>query len=274
MDNNTPLTPNENSGSKSTVIILISIAVIICILTICGGIAIYYGFSTFAPNASAPATEALIPNLPFSVTETSIPNVPEISHYEFFDDFEDNSNQWFVDDGENEYWSGEVVVKDGAYVWDIQEFHQDLFVSTWRTYAESPVVQDFDLTVDAKLLTPESDQLCYAVVFHATPGENATNGYEFHVCDTREFFVGYYTDDESKSKDFVQWTASNAIRSGDWNTLGVNARGDDYTLSINGEVVFELTDTASPSGSVYLLVRYYETTPGTVLFDNFGFQPR
>lgn len=264
MDNNTPLTPDKNSGSKSTVIILVVIVVLICLLIVCGGIAIYYVFNTLSPSASVPTTAPLL-----SHTQT-----PEVSTYEFFDDFNDNSNQWTVGRDNNEYFSGDFVVKDGAYVWEFKEFHQDLFVSSWRTYADTPVVQDFDLTVDAKLLTPQSDKLCYAVVFHAAPSEFSTNGYEFHVCDTGQFFVGYYTNDESRVKEFIQWTDSSAIRSGDWNTLAVSARGDDYTLSINDEIVFEFSDTSSPSGRVYLLVRYYETTAGTVAFDNFGFQSR
>lgn len=262
MDNNTPIVSEENSGSKSTIIILLGIVVAICLLVVCGAVIIFYSFRN------------LNPSVPITATEELIPQVPETPAYEFFDTFDDNSNQWSVGRDDNEYWSGEVTIQDGVYVWDVQEFHQDLFVSSWRTYAESPAVQDFDLTVDAKLSTPESEKLCYAVVFHASPANFATNGYEFHVCDTGHFFVGYYTAEEGKSKEFINWTESSSVQSGDWNTLTVNARGNEYTLSINNDVVFQFTDSTSPSGSVYLLVRYYESVPGTILFDNFGFQPR
>jgi hypothetical protein len=94
----------------------------------------------------------------------------------------------------------------------------------------------------------------------------------FSVCDSGVYSVNYYLENESKTIN--PWTRSDAIRTGDWNTLSVSAHGEDIVLSINHAVVSEFSNADVAKGYIYLLVRIFDDQPGTVLFDNFAMQPR
>ncbi|MBI5950694.1 MAG: hypothetical protein HY865_03475 [Chloroflexi bacterium] len=123
------------------------------------------------------------------------------------------------------------------------------------------------------MATPNAQLLCYAVVFRISSNGIPDGAYVFSVCDQQQFLVEYKSDQDD-GQVFTPWTYSDAIRSGDWNTLAVSARGDHFVLSINNVVVSEFTDERRESGYVHLMVQFFEQVPGTVMFDNFGLQPK
>jgi ribosome modulation factor len=266
---NTPQTVAGDNGNKQTIIILLSILGGLCVILICVAVVAFYGINGIKKTQQADTATAQA-----NATSTVVSRISQIAGYDFFDNFEDNHNQWRQGPEDNDYWFGNIDVRDGMYVWDVIGFRNSTYQSSWSSYQNSTPVEDFDLSVDARLFTPEANQMCYAVAFRADPDSLATNGYEFHVCDSQQFYVGYYGGLSGESKEILPWTQSNSIRSGEWNTLEVKARGDRFTLSINQEVVYEFTDSTSSSGRVYLMIRYYDQTPGMIQFDNFGLQPR
>lgn len=268
MENASQTATNDN-GNKQTIIILLSIFGVLCIILVCVAVGAFYGINGIKKTQQADTATAQA-----NATSTVVSRISQIAGYDFFDSFEDNHNQWRQGPEDNDYWFGNIDVRDGMYVWDVIGFRNSTYQSSWSSYQNSTPVEDFDLSVDARLFTPEANQMCYAVAFRADPDSLATNGYEFHVCDSQQFYVGYYGGLSGESKEILPWTQSNSIRSGEWNTLEVKARGDRFTLSINQEVVYEFTDSTSSSGRVYLMIRYYDQTPGMIQFDNFGLQPR
>ena len=265
--NDLPPLVDQSNDNKKTIVILLLVMGVICLFTL-GAISVaFYTLNTVKQEQKSHfVTEQA------DATSTAVYHATQVAGYEFFDDFDDNKNGWETGYG-NEYWQGSINILDGAYVWDIKEFHGVENVSSWQTYKDSKLVTDFDLFVDAKQATPDAQHLCYAVAFRASPTCCSTGGYEFHICG-QQFYVAYYGNSMDDSKVFSSWTPSKAIRLGEWNTLGIKARGDHFTLSINNAVVNEFTDTRRRNGYIYLMIRYYDTVPGIIMFDNFGLQLR
>ena len=70
------------------------------------------------------------------------------------------------------------------------------------------------------------------------------------------------------------WTFTEAILQEDWNLLEINARGEDFTISINHQQVTALSDSRLPGGSVAILIDIYGSAPGQIEFDFFALQHR
>ena len=262
---NVPVTPTKDNGNKQTIIILFSLVGVLCIILLCSAAGIYNINKSQQSNIATSQANA---------TSTVVFHKTQVAGYDLFDSFDDNRNNWRQGQENNEYWYGDIDIRDGMYIWDLKGFYHSVSQTSWSTYQESKPLLDFDLSVDTKLATPKAKDICFAIAFRANPNVLATNGYEFHVCDTQKFVVGYYAGTADETKNFINWTQSSAIYPGEWNTLGITARGDQFVLSINNTIVYEFTDSTSSSGYVYLMIRYYDQIPGTVLFDNFGLQPR
>jgi hypothetical protein len=232
----------------------------LCVLLLCASGGLYGGIRVIGGNQKQAAIS------------TAIAQSTQVAGYDFFDDFENNGRQWVSYQGGG-VWGGSMEVKNDMYVWDVKTFY-DLDQSyAYAFHRDIGRIQDFDMSVDAKLVAPKSSQICYAVGFRSDPDSRSVNGYGFYVCESmQKVLAGYYS--ENDQREFLPWTFSDAIHPGDWNTLRVSARGDHFVLSINNVIVDEFTDTTSKSGHVVLMIQIFDPTPGTVLFDNFGLQPR
>ena len=277
--NNSPPLMDQNDDNKKVVLILASFLGVICLFTLGAvTIAFYTVHSVKQEQKSRLATEqANATGTVVSVTSTAVYQATQVAGYEFFDDFGDNESKWEFGQENNEYWRGSINVRDGAYIWDLKEIYESKYdyIYSWRGYWDNKPVADFDLSVNAKLTTPNAQRLCYGVTFRSSYSGFSGGGYEFYICDDQQFYAGYYSGDvTNEEKTFSTWTHSDAIRSGDWNTLAVNARGNHFILSINNVVVSEFTDSSRGSGYVYLMFICFDETPGTIMFDNFGFQSR
>lgn len=250
---------SQNKDNRKVIIIILSIIGVVSLGFSCVVFGVYYGVNTVQETKQA------------SVTSTAVAHVTQVAGYEFFDDFSDNKNNWDTSYQYSKYWYGYLKIDGGTYAWDVTTYYDTGFYS-WRTYEKVASVKDFDLSVDAKLDTPEATDMCYGVGFRFSPEYDSNDGYIFSVCDDQRFFAEYNNDDADIT--LVPWTRSTVIRSGDWNTLGVSARGDHFSLSINNVAVAEFTDTHRASGETYLLLDSSSEVPGTILFDNFGLQTR
>jgi hypothetical protein len=273
MDNLPPLV-DQNDDNKILIVILLSILGVICLFTLGATLVTFYMVNTVKQERKSylVTQQAYASSIAVSATSTAVYQATQVAGYEFFDDFDDNENKWAYGHEDDEYWRGTLSVRDGAYIWDMREFYQDSSLS-WRDYQDNYPITDFDLSVDAKLATPNAQNICYAVVFRSSFDALYDGAYVFSVCDCGQFSVEFDSD-LGNDTVFTPWTQSSSIRSGDWNTLAVSARGDHFILSINNIIVNELTDSRRGSGYVYLLMRHFDTTPGTIMFDNFGLQPR
>jgi hypothetical protein len=262
------------NDNRKEIIILSSIFGVICLVFLCLMVGLYYGITKINKREQAlKATEQA-----FKVTQqaqgtvTAVHQATQVAEYEFFDGFRNNLNFWDTGPQENDYWSGNMKVREGAYIWEIEELHISGFYS-WGGWAANQAVGDFDLSVDAKLATPEAVDLCYGVNFRTSPKDVAEGFYAFTVCDDQKFFVKYDSDLDGDAL-LVPWTRSQAIHSGDWNTLAISARGDHFVLSINNTVVADFTDAHLRRGYAYLVLNANDSIPGTIMFDNFALQTR
>jgi hypothetical protein len=252
MENN-PETATVKDEVKRVLVVFVSVFGSLSILLLCITGGIYGGARMIQEDRRQAALS------------TAVAHSTQVADYLFFDDFADNSNNWDSGSESNDYWGGSLNIQDDMYVWNIDEFYDDGTFFSWRDYRNNIYVSDFDMSVDAKLATPEAD-LCYGVVFR----ESDAGSYMFSVCDDQRFSVRFSSEED----EILQpWMFSRAVRTGEWNTLTVRARGDDFVLSINHQVVFEFTDARLTSGKVYLLLDSNDDIPGTILFDNFGSQP-
>ena len=64
------------------------------------------------------------------------------------------------------------------------------------------------------------------------------------------------------------WTVSRAILAGKTNSLGIVAKGADFTLFINDQKVDQVKDTTLSSGRVGLVIETHGILPATFEFDN------
>ncbi|NPA93577.1 MAG: hypothetical protein GXO56_07860 [Chloroflexi bacterium] len=159
-------------------------------------------------------------------------------------------------DQDNYYWlspasQNTVQIAQGALHWTVQTQKQVI-------YRLPPVMReetDFAVSVEA---TPEQgapEDACYGVWYRmklrTTPEGMEQSGYYFTVCG--DAFAVYALLPKAKSWHFlVGWTASDAIKVGQTNQLGVIVQGNDFKFFINGTQVYEASDHFIDRGVIAL----------------------
>ena len=268
MENDSNLEVTKSKDDR-IIKIITSIGLTLCCLVF-GSLSasIYYLNSLAIQNESAIATAQVY------ATATSISHATKVAGYEIFDDFDSNPHHWYVDEEDeknNDRWAGTIAIRDGMYVWDIREVKNPGSLS-WRDYDDQKIVQDFDLSIDAKLVEGSPELLCYGIAFRVSPRSFNSGGYIFSICDNGVYSLVNHNKVDG-SEILIPWTRSVDIHSGEWNSLSVNARGDHIVLSINNVNVSEFVDAHVKGGYIYLVLRIFGDQPGTIFFDNFAFQP-
>jgi hypothetical protein len=288
MDTPIPRTP-ESSKSKGWIIVLGILLACSCLLLAgwlgcAGSLAWFVG----QENTHATATAEIELALSTALSETS---ATKIAREGLSDSFDSNSNGWMV--GKiDEFWTGDVNIKDGVYNWNVEKLKKGFL--HYSTPGNLPIVTNFDLLVDTKILGGNPG-VCSGLLFRTHPAGWGYGGYLISVCKEGIFFAGY-VDRQGKWVISSNWVTSPAIKSGDWNHLEVNARGSHLILKINDYVVYEMHDTNRLDGNVAVFVEIHEDstiqgmnykpgmadfssvaltgkfTPVTILFDNFKLQ--
>jgi hypothetical protein len=124
----------------------------------------------------------------------------------------------------------------------------------------TPKVTNFYLEVSAKTGTCDGHD-SYGPMLRSP---DATHGYLFAVsCNGQYRFVKVSGNDFT---DLIKWTANSVIKSGSdqTNRLGVMAKGDKFTLYVNGVQVGEVSDSDNASGVFGLFVSSFNTPNFTV----------
>jgi hypothetical protein len=127
----------------------------------------------------------------------------------------------------------------------------------------SPKVTNFYLEVTAKPGTCDGFD-SYGPMLRAP---DATHGYLFAVsCDGQYRFE---TVSGNNFSDLIGWTANSAILKGadQTNRLGVMAKGDQFTLYVNGTQVGQVSDSAYGSGAFGLAISAFKTPNFSVAID-------
>lgn len=227
-------------------------------------------------------------------TATVVARATEISRNGMLETFDSNALGWLT--GQlNTYWTGEIDLRDGEYIWQIETAEKGFL--HYAMPGGLPVVADFDASVDTRIFDGDF-AACSGLLFRTHTSGWEFGGYAFSVCKGGQFFVGYLNEQGAwvKSSD---WVTSPAIKTGEWNRLEVSARGSRFILKINDFVVYELEEASRADGKLALFVEIHQPAdqpqgalakpglallkpglgldtmvPVTFLFDNFAFQKR
>ena len=272
MNNELPITQPQKSGNPLWIFLafLLGVCLLIAGLTSCFGLAalgmggiqkLVYNVTrtqeTFAANATA-THEAL---------------VNDRATYGFTDSFDDNSNGWSTGSYDDQYFKGEVKVADGFYTWDIVELKKD-FMHNGLIESSSLYMSDFDVYVDGSSHQGDPNGYCYGIRFRTKLVETFESYYGFFICDAGTYSI-YYVDEATDTwLSFMSSEYTQAVRTGDWNTLGVTARGNHLKFLINDWTVHELDDDKLSAGGIELMVVVNGDQPGSISFDNFAVQGR
>ena len=175
---------------------------------------------------------------------------PALTPLPYADDFSSPNGNWKTVASE----AIKIAQQDGALHFQIDE----LDTLAWSTPKDKRF-GDFVLDVDAIQIDGPDDN-SYGVIFRY---QDDRNFYRADISGDGYFALFKYKDGRwTKLQDYVETSAVQQGKS--TNHLQVIAKGNQFTLSVNGETVKSFSDGDFPNGNVGV-------TAGT-LFDNAGVQ--
>jgi hypothetical protein len=207
-------------------------------------------------NWASPKSE--IP--PAASATTTTPVAPVRLGGGLADSFDDNSNEWFVDDYLDQFIAGSRSITNGKYRWEIQAYQPARFSAVPKV----DPVSDFYLIVDAKRVSGAKSSL-YGLLFRRL---DRNNFYLFQINDEQYFTFELLDQDEWTT--LIDWTKTSAIHPGEVNQLAVRGEGVHFEFFINDEFVGEADDSEFSSGTAGLVIGLPEAGDEAVFeFDNF-----
>lgn len=202
-------------------------------------------------------------------TATAIIRSTELAGYEIIDRFDSNANHWFVGANDSSYWKGSTEIKDGVYIWYVEDVKKGFI--DWSDFPGNDYIKNYDTYVDTKIGSSLTSKDCSGLIFRKAPLGWDTGGYTFMVCNGGYFNMYYHNYESGWQKIASQYHSS--IHPLDWNRLEVSANGSHFVFRINNQVVYETDDDRQPTGGVALIIDVDD--PETkILFDNFGYHSR
>lgn len=222
-------------------------------------------------SAHATSTAVVVATEQAKVTATAIARRVEQAKYLYTDRFDNNRKDWYVGSEDDEYWVGHIAIQDGVYVWSAKEVKQGFVY--WSEFPVSKSFHDFDVYVDTKVAQGASGYLCGGMIFRETYDEDSeeNNYYYYSLCNDSTANISYHSGkDDWESIVSVPYHFS----SKEWKRLEISARGSHFIFSIDGNVVYEMDDDRQKTGWVALVIDIGDHGSGSILFDNFGYQPR
>lgn len=266
-------TPSEEKKSflqnDRKLVCLMLIVYGVCILGFIG--ATFWGLDRRSKQISANATStaSVLATQHANSTATVVAHREAQKQYELIDLFSTNKNRWRSGPENNDYWSGNIEIKSGFYLWNIKTTKYT-FVS-WADFTPRGYIYDFDVYVDTRVEEAEPGDVCSGLLFRISPDGWDEGGYYFALCNDSRIKVSYHTEKDGW-KNIVSLPYHE--RSNDWDRLEISARGSHFTFFMNGDKVYEMEDDRQKVGDLALAVELNETVSARVLFDNFGLQPR
>ncbi|MEM7345631.1 MAG: protein kinase [Chloroflexota bacterium] len=218
---------------------------------------------TNTPIPEPEPTDGQINAAPTSAQATAdeVPTIPGLDGAILLaEDFGFNQNNWPAGESEDEFGTIAIDFVDGRY-----QLNAEAAQDTVRWFTpDSPEYDNFVLSVDAFPIEYNAP-FAYGLVFR---NDNDDAFYTFEI-DQEGFFLDTLTRD-NEWESVIGYTDSSAIVPDGPNQLVVKANGPSLTFYINGVEVAEIDDTSTNSGSVGLVLEFYEGgNEASVAFDNF-----
>ncbi|MFT3890733.1 MAG: hypothetical protein QM730_03795 [Anaerolineales bacterium] len=268
-----PLAGEKKSFLQNDRLLVCSMLVFygVCILGAIGAAFFWVRWDSQRASTNATATAAVVATKQAQITATANARLAEQDQYEYIERFDKISGDWFVGEDKSRYGDVMVSIKDGVYVWEINDAKG--YIQGEDFYRKSTALKDYDIYVDIKFEdTVRAEDTCGGLTFRKSISGWDGGVYIFYICDDAYYGVEYF---ESDTWDTMQEpTYSDAILTRGWNRMEVSAIGDHFIFTINNRNVLETRDTRHDRGGVGLYIDAPDGSPTVVLFDNFGFQSR
>jgi len=209
---------------------------------------------TIQPQASA--TETPTPTLTPTPTSTSTPTpvagdpVISLGVPSFLDNFENGNNFYLYDDSQASY-----QVDDNRMILIAKKANN---YETWSlAWGE---LKNFYLEITGVFGENCSGKDRYGMIFRAP---DTTEGYLISISCDGSYRLSRWESDVEEYTTIKKWTSSPIINSGPGgvNRLGIKTNNSTLTGFVNGQQVFELTDSTFTKGRFGLLVAA-ANTPG------------
>jgi len=285
-----PFDEDEKSGRQPIAWAILGLTVMCC------GLGIVAAFIWFkpdvgslvneyfpSPTASRTSTPSLTPTLTLTPTRTPTPTpnatatakavqatdtaIAQQSTAEYArtnwmvvltDTFDSNSNNWLVEENDDEYALTNYEIVDGKYRWDATA-HKS-FIG-WVRNDRQPFT-DFYLSVDVQQMEGPNN-VDYGVIFREDPDSNF---YYFGINDQGEYTLLMLNEEWNTLRN---WTRTSFIEAGGVNRITVIGEGSHFSFFINGQFLMEITDDTLPSGSAALAIELLDADDHAVIeFDN------
>ena len=176
------------------------------------------------------------------------------------DTFDNNNLNWPEDEGDTTLSTGQPLVVDGEYVWDINA----IAGFTWVAAPDdAPSFTDFYGEMTLQKDAAANGELSF--VFHYVDN---TNFYMFGLCETPDlgYHIWYRQDGDWES--IVSCLASDLIRPNQPNKLAVISQDNTYTLYINNQYTHTFRDSKFPEGRPGVMIELSAEQANTFRFDN------
>jgi hypothetical protein len=270
-----PVAPEKPKIPKGVLPIILAAFLVLCFFAL--GITGFLGLSWWqiqsTRDRAATAATQTVQAFSVQATASHLARAKDRAAFEFIDPFNDNRNLWDTYEINDDYLTGGIQIENGVYVWTVDHAKQG-FVH-WEQIIRGPHdLTDFDVYVDAKRIKGSASGVCYGLQFRVSPIRQMNNYYAYGVCDNGYFQIEYYDGGSESWTTLSPWTHNDVILANEWNTLGVSARGDHFTFSINDWTVTQLDDARLKTGNVRLYIDVQDGESGVVWFDNLALQPR
>lgn len=189
-------------------------------------------------------------------TATPVPEEEPSGEVAFADDFEDPESGWATDD-RDEGWMDYV---DGTFAIYAEKETTILWSDAGQSF------KDVVVAVEATLVDgPRNDNVGFGVGCRMNVEDDT--GYLFLISGD-----GYYSIIRSDPTEYVtleDWTETDAVEQGNvLNQIAATCKGDQLSLTVNGEEVVSIQDDTYAEGDLGLAAVTFESTAGEVHFDN------
>lgn len=199
-----------------------------------------------------------------NVISSAAVGLPELGQPDWVESFESNTSHFYL--GSDSDVSFEI--KGGSLVMTAFTFSGD----QWRV-AQRVMVSDFYLEAQFQTGKSCSGEDSYGMIVRAPdqPDSYIDSGYVFTFSCSGKFRV--YRLDNSAYQGLYNWTASSAIQAGPdkTNIMGIKAKGDQFELYANNQLVASFSDASYQRGYYGLAIRAKNTEGFKVLVNQVSF---
>ncbi len=237
------------------ILIIVAVVAALGCLTTCGLLVIVPALRptpTPLPTHTPTVTPTPLPTATFTPAPTPTPSV-QTGTLLYEEDFTSPGDDWEIEESEKTSYT----IDNGAYSIQVNK-------ESWMAWNKmEPTVENFVLEFDVALVEGNKYN-AYGVLFAY---QDKNNRYELNINGNGSFSFG--KDVQGEWSEIVDWTPSEAIKgTGMVNHIKLIGYQGDYMLYVNGQLIYEFTDTSLTDGQIAPMVTAYSNPPARATFDN------